>query len=299
MRRLRRRRGGGKAPSRSRRNRDADRRSVRPCVGRAPRRRPACAPACARGRICYVAAVKIACIGGGPAGLYLGILVKRRAPEHEVVDLRAQPPGGHVRVRRRVLATPRSATSPRRIPRATPRSPAGSRAGTTSRSTSAARSCARPATGSAASSARRCSRSCRPGPRALGVRVEFEHEVRSLAELSRRPRAGRDRRVRRRRELGARRARRASSRRRSTSGRTSSCGSAARCRTGAFTFVFKHDAARPVPRPRVPLPRARLDVHRRVPRGRPGAPPGSRPPTRTPPSRSSRRSSPTSSPATG
>jgi anthraniloyl-CoA monooxygenase len=29
--------------------------------------------------------VKIACIGGGPAGLYLGILVNRRAPEHEVV----------------------------------------------------------------------------------------------------------------------------------------------------------------------------------------------------------------------
>ncbi len=32
-----------------------------------------------------VAPVKIACIGGGPAGLYLGILVKRSAPEHEVV----------------------------------------------------------------------------------------------------------------------------------------------------------------------------------------------------------------------
>ena len=29
--------------------------------------------------------MKIACIGGGPAGLYLGILVKRSAPEHEVV----------------------------------------------------------------------------------------------------------------------------------------------------------------------------------------------------------------------
>jgi anthraniloyl-CoA monooxygenase len=29
--------------------------------------------------------VKIACIGGGPAGLYLGILVKRVAPEHDVV----------------------------------------------------------------------------------------------------------------------------------------------------------------------------------------------------------------------
>jgi anthraniloyl-CoA monooxygenase len=29
--------------------------------------------------------VKIACIGGGPAGLYLGILIKRSAPEHEVV----------------------------------------------------------------------------------------------------------------------------------------------------------------------------------------------------------------------
>ena len=35
--------------------------------------------------ICYRAPVKIACIGGGPAGLYLGILVKRVAPEHEVV----------------------------------------------------------------------------------------------------------------------------------------------------------------------------------------------------------------------
>jgi anthraniloyl-CoA monooxygenase len=32
-----------------------------------------------------VGAVKIACIGGGPAGLYLGILVKRQAPEHDVV----------------------------------------------------------------------------------------------------------------------------------------------------------------------------------------------------------------------
>ncbi len=29
--------------------------------------------------------MKIACIGGGPAGLYLGILVKRAAPEHEVI----------------------------------------------------------------------------------------------------------------------------------------------------------------------------------------------------------------------
>jgi anthraniloyl-CoA monooxygenase len=32
-----------------------------------------------------VLVVKIACIGGGPAGLYLGVLVKRVAPEHEVV----------------------------------------------------------------------------------------------------------------------------------------------------------------------------------------------------------------------
>ncbi|HSD86879.1 MAG TPA: FAD-dependent monooxygenase [Kofleriaceae bacterium] len=29
--------------------------------------------------------MKIACIGGGPAGLYLGILVKRSAPEHDVI----------------------------------------------------------------------------------------------------------------------------------------------------------------------------------------------------------------------
>ena len=33
----------------------------------------------------YGRVVNIACIGGGPAGLYLGILVKRAAPEHHVV----------------------------------------------------------------------------------------------------------------------------------------------------------------------------------------------------------------------
>jgi anthraniloyl-CoA monooxygenase len=37
--------------------------------------------------------VKIACIGGGPAGLYLGILVKRSAPEHEVVIFERNRPG--------------------------------------------------------------------------------------------------------------------------------------------------------------------------------------------------------------
>ena len=29
--------------------------------------------------------MRISCIGGGPAGLYLGILVKRLAPDHQVV----------------------------------------------------------------------------------------------------------------------------------------------------------------------------------------------------------------------
>jgi anthraniloyl-CoA monooxygenase len=37
--------------------------------------------------------VKIACIGGGPAGLYLGVLVKRAAPEHEVVIHERNRPG--------------------------------------------------------------------------------------------------------------------------------------------------------------------------------------------------------------
>ena len=192
--------------------------------------------------------------------------------------LRAQPPGRHVRVRRRVLRRDARATSPPPIPRRHAQITAGSRAGTTSRSTSAARCCARPATASAASSARRCSRSCRRAPRSSASGVEFEHEVRSLAERRQRRR---DRRVRRRRELGARRARRAS------------CSPTVDVRPNkfvwlgctvpyrAFTFLFKET---PHGLFRVHAYRyheRRLDVHRRVPRRRPGAPPGSTTPTRT------------------
>ena len=42
---------------------------------------------------CYVRGVNIACIGGGPAGLYFGILVKRAAPEHDVVVYERDRPG--------------------------------------------------------------------------------------------------------------------------------------------------------------------------------------------------------------
>ena len=37
--------------------------------------------------------MKIACIGGGPAGLYFAISMKLRSPEHEIEVFERNPPG--------------------------------------------------------------------------------------------------------------------------------------------------------------------------------------------------------------
>ena len=47
--------------------------------------------------------MRIACLGGGPAGLYFSILIKKARPHVGRDSLRAQPAGRHVRVGRRLL----------------------------------------------------------------------------------------------------------------------------------------------------------------------------------------------------
>jgi 2-polyprenyl-6-methoxyphenol hydroxylase-like FAD-dependent oxidoreductase len=37
--------------------------------------------------------VKVACVGGGPAGLYLSILLKRRDPPHDITVHERDPEG--------------------------------------------------------------------------------------------------------------------------------------------------------------------------------------------------------------
>ena len=49
------------------------------------------------------ALMRIACLGGGPAGLYFAISMKLRDPAHEIDLYRAQPARRHVRLGRRLL----------------------------------------------------------------------------------------------------------------------------------------------------------------------------------------------------
>src|SRR5512144_2136068 len=43
--------------------------------------------------LCHVASMKIACIGGGPAGLYFAISMKLRDPSHDIEIFERNPPG--------------------------------------------------------------------------------------------------------------------------------------------------------------------------------------------------------------
>ncbi len=106
--------------------------------------------------------MKIACLGGGPAGLYFAISMKLRDAAHDVTVSsatgRTTPSAGAW-----CCPTRRSPISPPMTPSARRRSATTSPIGTTSRSTTAASASSRPDTASAASGAGSCLCCCRSG----------------------------------------------------------------------------------------------------------------------------------------
>ena len=144
--------------------------------------------------------MKVHVIGGGPAGLYFAILMKKAWPRRRHHRLRAQPPGRHVRLRRRVLRPDARPPSRPTTARATARSSAISPTGTTSRSTSRARRTASAATASAAARASTLLQiSAAERARALGVAAQVRD--RSSTRASRRIRGRRPGGRRRRHQL--------------------------------------------------------------------------------------------------
>ena len=115
--------------------------------------------------------MRIVCIGGGPAGLYFGLLMKKQNPAHPVTVIERNQPLRHVRLGRRVL---------RRDDAEHARMGPARRGGDRGRLQSLGRhrgglqgpaACARPATALSASAARNCSTSCRNAARTLGVEL--------------------------------------------------------------------------------------------------------------------------------
>ncbi len=127
--------------------------------------------------------MKIACIGGGPAGLYLGILVKRRAPEHEVVIFERNRPAdtfGFGVVFSDATLGNLAAADPETHAQITSRFARWDDieiqfGGDVLRSTGH---------GFCGIERKALLQILQARAQALGVRVEFEHEVRSLAEVA-------------------------------------------------------------------------------------------------------------------
>ncbi len=99
--------------------------------------------------------MRIVCIGGGPAGLYFGLLMKKQNPAHEVTVVERNRPydtfGWGVVFSDQTLGNLRRADAASAEPSST-----RSITGTTSTSISAAARCVRPDTVSAVSAASAC-----------------------------------------------------------------------------------------------------------------------------------------------
>ncbi len=88
---------------------------------------------------CRSTSMKITCVGGGPAGLYFAILMKKQDPAHEVEVYERNHPDDTFGFGVWSSPTRRWPSSSRSTRRATPRSPRASTTGTTSTCTTRAR----------------------------------------------------------------------------------------------------------------------------------------------------------------
>ena len=82
--------------------------------------------------------MNIVCIGGGPAGLYFALLMKKQDPAHDITVVERNRPVRHLRLGRGVLRPDAGQPAARPTRRRPARSWARSTTGTTSRSTSRA-----------------------------------------------------------------------------------------------------------------------------------------------------------------
>ena len=207
--------------------------------------------------------MRILCIGGGPAGLYFALLMKRADPRHAVRVVERNRAVRHVRLGRRLLRP--DARQPRRSrPRhARRRSSAPSTTGTTSRSTSRAARSRPAATASAASAASGCSTSCSSAARSSASSscsrptstTSATQQPRSTPTSSS-PRDGLNSRIRERYAAIVRARHRPAA-------TAASSGSARKKRFDGVHVRVRGDAARLVPGARLPVRRRHVDVHRR------------------------------------
>ena len=241
-------------------------------------------------------AVNAVSIGGGPAGLFFALLLKKADPRHEVTVYERNRARRHVRLRRGVLRRHRSRSSSRPTPRsraamAAPQPSLGRHRHPLPRPAADAR----PGTAFSGLSRRTLLSILLARCRALGVKLCLEREIQDPDEVrARRPRAGRGRRQfadaralseslppdRRAQPQQVRLARHARAR-------------SARSRSHSATTGTACGACTPTSTSRAP----RRSSSRRA--RRPGSRPGSiAPPRRTPP-RSARSCSPPNSRAIG
>ena len=128
--------------------------------------------------------MKIACLGGGPAGPLFRDQHEAARPRARHHRVRAQPSQTTPSAGAWCCPTRRSTTSPPTIRSAPRRSAPISPIGTTSRSITAASASSRAATASAASAASSCSSCCSSERASSASKLRFQTEIDSAAELA-------------------------------------------------------------------------------------------------------------------